>query len=507
MRVSYGILVVTTPSETRRDAMPANSEEIVQQVREEFEALLTFVLEASPQTVPDADTMERGLFRQLFAMGCLLLRLYFRQQDRLLAPETVSSKAGKELPFHSQKQRTYLSIFGPVVFSRRYYYQFGEGYAPLDATLNLPESGASDMLREWRERLGMYSSYQKVTRDLAEFLGHHASTRQIQHDIAEDAEAVEGFYAQVPAPLPDPTATILVVQADGKGVPMRQITEAAEKVRKGKGEKTSCKKEAIVTSVYSLAPAPRTPEEVVASLFSPKKDMPAPPKRGAPTNKRLFATLDGKEEALLRTAPQAGKQEGEHIGGRVALTDGAQALQQRVLSVFVGFVLVLDCIHAIEYLWKAANALLGETSEARTDWVKTRALWMLSGQTQELIADLRQIAGCADTTPSVRKTLESVAQYYERNQEYMRYDAYLAAGWPIGTGVIEGACRHLVKDRCELSGMRWSQEGAESLLQLRCVAENGDWNAFHTYRRAQRRLTLYGQTIQNEEPVELRWAA
>lgn len=487
--------------------MPATSEEIVQQVRKEFEALLTFVWEASPQNVPDADTMERGLFRQLFAMGCLLLRLYFRQQDRLLAPERVSSKTGKELPFHSQKQRTYLSIFGEVVFSRRYYYQPGEGYALLDATLNLPPSSASDMLREWRERLGMYGSYQKVTRDLAEFLGHRASTRQIQHDIAEDAEAVEAFYAQVPAPPPDPAATILVVQADGKGIPMRKSTEAAEKVRKGKGEKTSCKKEAIVTSVYSLAPAPRTPEEVVASLFASKKETLPPVYRAAPTNKRLFATLDGKEAALLRTAPQVGKQEGEHIEARVALTDGAHALQQRVLSTFGRFVLVLDCIHALEYLWKAANALLGETSEARTEWVKTRALWMLSGQTQELIADLRQIALYPDTTPTARKTLGSVAQYYERNQEYMRYDAYLAAGWPIGTGVIEGACRHLVKDRCELSGMRWSQEGAEALLQLRCVAENGDWNALHTYRRAQRRLTLYGQTIPDEVPVELRWAA
>jgi hypothetical protein len=487
--------------------MPANSDEIVHQVRAEFEAILTFVLEASPKTVPDADTMERGVFRQLFALGRMLLRLYFCQQDCLVAPESVSGKEGRELPFHSHKQRTYLSIFGHVGLSRRYYYLPGEGRSPLDATLNLPEDGTSDMLREWRERLGMYGSYQKVIRDLDEFLGHRASTRQVQHDIAEDAGSVEAFYKQVPQPPPDPEASILVVQADGKGVPMRKTTEAAEKVRKGKGEKTSRKKEAIVTSVYSIAPAPRTPEEVVASLFAPKKNAIEPPKRGAPTNKRLFATLDGKKEALLRTSPQVWKQQGPHIRFRVALTDGAEALQERVLAVFVGFVLVLDCIHAIEYLWKAANALMGETSEARTDWVKARTLMMLSGQTQKLIDDLRQIALCADTPPSVRTTLESVANYYERNQAYMHYDAYLAAGWPIGTGVIEGACRHLVKDRCELSGMRWSQEGAEALLQLRCVAENGDWNAFHTYRRAQRRITLYGEKSPNETPIELRVAA
>jgi len=451
--------------------------------------------------------MERGVFRQLFALGRMLLRLYFCQQDRLIAPETVAGNEGRELPFHSQKQRTYLSIFGHVAFCRRYYYLPGEGCSPLDATLNLPESGASDRLREWREKLGMYGSYQKVTRDLDEFLGHHASTRQVQQDIAEDAGCVEAFYAQVPPLPPDPQASILVVQADGKGVPMRKSTEAAQKVRKGKGEKTSQKKEALVSSVYPLAPAPRTPEQVVASLFEPKTKAPDPPKRGAPINKRLFAPLEGKEAALVRTAPQVCKQQGPHIRARVALTDGAQALQQRVLAVFVGFVLVLDCIHAIEYLWKAANALLGETCQARTDWVKTRTLWMLSGQTQALIDDLRQIGACADTTPTARTTLQAVAHYYERNLPYMRYDEYLAAGWPIGTGVIEGACRHLVKDRCELSGMRWSHSGAEALLQLRCVAENGDWNAFHAYRRAQRRITLYGENTPNDAPLELRLAA
>ncbi len=487
--------------------MTANSDKILQQVRAEFEAILTFVLEASPKTVPDADTMERGLFRQLFALGCMLLRLYFNQQDRRIAPATVSGKEGRELPYHSQKQRTYLSIFGEVRFSRRYYYLKGEGCYPLDATLNLPDSGASDLLREWRERLSLYGSYHKATHDLEEFLGHQSSTRQIQQDIAKDAGSVAAFYEQVPKPPQDPEATILVVQADGKGVPMRKTTEAAEKVRKGKGEKTSRKKEAIVTSVYTIAPSPRTPEEVVASLFEKKQDRNDPPKRSAPTNKRLFATLDGKDAALLRTVQHAWKQQGSHIRSRVALTDGAEALQKRVLALFVGFVLVLDCIHAIEYLWKAANALLGETSEARTDWVKARALKVLSGQTQSVIEDLRQIASHARTKQAVRKTLETVANYYERNLPYMRYDEYLASGWPIGTGVIEGACRHLVKDRCELSGMRWSQEGAEALLQLRSVAENGDWNEFHSYRRAQRRITLYGESTPNDRPIELQMAA
>jgi uncharacterized protein UPF0236 len=487
--------------------MPTNSDEILQQVRAEFEAILSFVLEASPNTVPDADTMERRLFRQLFALGCTLLRLYFQQQDRQIASATTVGKEGRELPFHSHKERKYLSIFGEVRFERRYHYLTGEGRYPLDATLNLPVAGASDLLREWRERLSVYGSYHKATDDLEELLGHRASTRQIKEEIAKDAGSVAAFYEQVPEPPSDPEATILVVQADGKGVPMRKATEAAEKVRKGKGEKISRKKEAIVTSIYTIAPSPRTPEEVVASLFEKERNQTDHKERAAPTNKRLFATLEGKDAALTGAAKHAWKHQGPHIQSRVALTDGAEPLQKRMLALFVGFVLVLDCIHAIEYLWKAANALLGETSEARTDWVKARALKMLSGQTQSVIDDLRQVASSTRTKKTARTTLATVANYYERNLPYMRYDEYLAAGWPIGTGVIEGACRHLVKDRCELSGMRWSKEGAEALLQLRSVAENGDWNEFHAFRRAQRRITLYGDSTPTGQPVELKMVA
>ena len=420
---------------------------------------------------------------------------------------SITGKAGRELPFHSRKERNYLSIFGEVRFKRCYYYLPGEGRFPLDATLNLPESGASDLLREWRERLSVYGSYHKATHDLEEFLGHRASTRQIQQDIAKDAGSVAGFYEQIPEPLHDPEATILVVQADGKGVPMRKTTEAFEKVRLGKGEKTSRKKEAIVTGIYTIAPSPRTPEEVVASLFEKQCDKTDTKNRARPTNKRLFATLEGKDAALLEAAKQVWKHQGPHIHSRVALTDGAEPLQKRMLALFVSFELVLDCIHAIEYLWKAANALLGETSEARTEWVKARVLLILSGQTQSVIDDLRRIASQENTSQTLGNTLERVANYYERNLPYMHYDEYLAAGWPIGTGVIEGACRHLVKDRCELSGMRWSKEGAEALLQLRSVAENGDWNEFHAYRRAQRRITLYAEMASNDRPIELQLAA
>ena len=117
---------------------------------------------------------------------------------------------------------------------------------------------------------------------------------------------------------------------------------------------------------------------------------------------------------------------------------------------------------------------------------------MLSGRVADLIADLRQRAQEVEDKPVVCEALLKSAAYYERNQDSMHYDRYLAAGWPIATGVVEGACRHLVKDRCERAGMRWSVAGAEALLHLRCVAENGDWDRFHAFRRQERHRNVYG---------------
>ncbi|RME43206.1 MAG: hypothetical protein D6791_16090, partial [Chloroflexi bacterium] len=147
--------------------------------------------------------------------------------------------------------------------------------------------------------------------------------------------------------------------------------------------------------------------------------------------------------------------------------------------------------HANEYLWKAANSLFGEQAPQRNPWVEQQTLAMLSGQTERVIADLRALAQQAQRTKAQRKALETAANYFQRNLPFMRYHEYLAHGWPIASGVIEGACRHLVKDRCELSGMRWSQAGAENLLRLRAVAENGDWDHYHQFRKQQRHQRLY----------------
>ena len=175
----------------------------------------------------------------------------------------------------------------------------------------------------------------------------------------------------------------------------------------------------------------------------------------------------------------------------MALTDGSAPLQNRVLERFPRFTLVLDIIHASEYLWDAANALLGETHPDRNDWVRARLLHVLSGQTTMVIQDLETLAKDKALSSAQRRALNTTIGYYRRNLPYMRYDRYLQKGWPIGTGVVEGACGHLVKDRMEQSGMCWTKHGAQALLDLRAVRLNEDWDDYQRFHRQCQHQRLY----------------
>ena len=485
--------------------MAFNSQEIIQDIRAEFEHLLDFVTGEQARTAK-ADNIERGLFKMLLSLGAKLMQLFFTMRSENCSRQPVQDKSGQEMPYHRDTKRVYFSIFNKVFIERPYFYKQGVGaQIPLDAELGLGDDSYSDLLREITDYLAVYQVYGgKNASFLERLLGFSLSTRAIQQNLAEDSESVEAYYTQKAPPCPESEAEILVIQADGKGVPMVLEEDAGPEaqVRLGKGQKHGHKKEAIVTTVYTIKSMPRTPTEVIASFFKENQPKKTPHKAAQPHNKHIWATLDGKDVALARLRLQVALREGAHILRRVALCDGCEALQSRLVLQFQDFILILDFVHANEYLWAAANSWLGETSEQRLEWVKSRTLQILSGQTAQVIADLRLMAKNKKTKVAQRTQLHKTAHYFERNLPYMDYQTYLSKGYPIASGAIEGACRHFVKDRFELSGMRWLQTGAENLLRLRAVAENEDWDAYYAYRREQRQLRLYGQSASNMQALE-----
>ena len=471
--------------------MTFNSSQMIPQLREDFERMLAFVTGPQAQTAT-IDQMERGLFRQVLHMGYQLLRLFVMRRAEAESHAPLVKRDKTVLPYHSQKGRDYFSIFGKLTYERAYFYAWGgQGEAPLDEALSLPERCYSDLLMESAELLGVEEAYSKGLRVVVRLLGLNLSELALETSLAEDSQMVKAYYDQKAAFPSEEEGPILVAQADGKGVPLVR-RELDGKVRRGKGDKKTQKKEAIATAVYTIEPYFRTPQQVLQALF--KKGEPAE-ERPAPRHKQIFASLKGKAQALKRLAVWVQRREGEHLCQRVALTDGAEPLQKQMLACLPGFPLVLDIIHAMEYLWKAGTALYGETDPYRAEWVEAQALQLLSSHTDQVIQFLEDKADTLAHNSQATKSLRGIANYFRRNLPYMDYAEYLRRGWPIGTGVIEGTCRHLVKDRMELSGMRWTVAGAGALLALRAVNENDDWEDFHTFRRSQRHQELYGSSL------------
>jgi hypothetical protein len=207
---------------------------------------------------------------------------------------------------------------------------------------------------------------------------------------------------------------------------------------------------------------------------------------------------------------RAGQRAGPHMQPRVALTESAEALQAQMMPHVPEHTLVLDVIHATEYRWDTATALLGETHPHRTTWVRTYLEPWLSGEPDAVIAALEAEAPAPTWTATRRQAVRRTVGY-QRTRPYMRYHEYLAWGWPIGTGVIEGACRHLVNDRMEQSGMRWTTAGAQAVLDLRAVRLNGQWDAYGQFHRHQQHgRLLYGRSAPAPALAEARaleWAA
>ncbi|HET59619.1 MAG TPA: hypothetical protein ENN32_04550, partial [Chloroflexi bacterium] len=291
--------------------MTLNSDTIIQEIRQEFTKLIDYVTNDAAQQAT-AYEIERGLFFWLLRLGAQLLHLFFVARAENFARTPLPLENGTSLPYHAEKKRNYKSVFGRVPIWGPYFYQQGlDSRWPLAAALSLAEDCYSDFLRELSEYVGVQLPYNLVCDLEARFLNISLSTRSLQELLAADSAAVEAYYAQKPPPPTAIEAEILVIQADGKGVPVIRETPAAATVRLQKGQKHGCKKEAVVTTVYTIAGAPRTPEAVIRSLFDQDTPQLDPPPK--PQHKHLWATLEGKDTALARLAHQVETREGAHI--------------------------------------------------------------------------------------------------------------------------------------------------------------------------------------------------
>jgi len=259
---------------------------------------------------------------------------------------------------------------------------------------------------------------------------------------------------------------------------------------------------------YTTDPKERTAEEVAENLVYPKEARKKrekekeqgikSPSIRAKNHRRLASLERSKEEVMEEIITDAKNRDPENQRPLVAVMDGALCLWTLLTSLLAGvnWVGILDIIHVTEYLWKAGNALYGEKTPEGEKWVYRQLLALLQGRVGRVIGSLKQtISKRKKLKKSQRKALQDVITYFENHREWMHYDEYLEAGYPIGSGVVESTCGHTVKSRMEGTGRRWSIKGAESTLLLKSVYTSNDWDAYWEVHRALEGKRLYGNML------------
>jgi hypothetical protein len=483
-----------------------------------LEELQTFVRSAAGAGTP-VHEVERGLWRRLLQLGYQLQGQFFALVGDGDQGETMTLTAGqvvRRLPEHHR--RPYQSVFGPfeldrVVYGTRESQQLE--FVPLDARLGLPAGKFSYRLQDWDQALVVDNPYQQVNHVLSRILGFEQSVASLEQRTHTLAAAVDDFRARQP---PAPVAAVpqvIVLSGDGKGVPIRKPATAPpiQAHDHQRGPKPERKKMALVGAVYHIEPYRRTPHEVLEALFhDPAAAVPvrATARRPAPPHKRLRASLNRQEgttavcateEIFPWLVTEAQQRDPKQQCPWVVVMEGQPALWEAVNHALgdTPRVEILDLLHATRYLWEAVHLFHPAGSDRAPQLMKLLVLGLLSGVGAALIPWLITQAESIGLTAPHRERLEQISQYFHHHHARLHYDQYLAAGYPIASGVIEGACRPVIKDRLERTGMHWTVPGAQALLQLRCVTLNGDWEAFMNHYIDQESRRLYPHAHQVEQ--------
>jgi len=406
------------------------------------------------------------------------------------------------------RSRQLETVFGTVEVRRKGY--SAEGLAsvfPLDESLNLPREKYSHGLRERVAKAVVKESFDETVSAVRQNTGGHVPKRQAEHLSTVMVEDFDAYYQSRASTTAEDT-DVLVMSADGKGIVVRtedlrpatrkaaQSTCHKLKTRVSRGEKRNRKRMATVAAIYDVAPHWRSAEHIMGVDETPVGPGPRP------DGKRVWASLEEPPEVVIdRLFQEAARRDPERRRRWLVLVDGHEKqlhIVNACIARYGGDVVVIqDFIHVLEYLWKAAYCFHSEGSQAAEQWVMERALRVLHSEASSVAAGMRRSATRQGLTPTQRKAVDTCARYLLKNKTRLNYAKALAHGWPIATGVIEGACRYLVKDRLEITGARWSLKGAEAILKLRALHASGDLSDYFTFHRRQERRrnypTGYGQ--------------
>lgn len=471
-------------------------------VKEQFDYMVSRINSEELARIEHGD-LERWLVEE----GTELLRRfaqgYFdkRAQEEQMLSGVEGADSVERRHVKEGCQRDLMTLFGEVEIKRRGYSRYGlQALFPMDEQLNLPKDKYSHGLRQRVAENALKGSFDESVAVVAATTGGRVPKRQAEEIVVEMTQDFKAFYDARQANEPASTAELLILTLDGKGIVMRQeslreATQKAAEKEKGKGrarlaagEKSNRKRMATVAAVYSIERHVRDAESIMKQEKT-KEDK----KKPKPQNKRVWASV--KQDAVVvceDVFQEALRRDPTNSCSWAVLVDGnlqqLDNIDSRIEKHQIKDVtLILDFIHVMEYLWDAAHSFAFKSSEETEAWVRHRALLILQGKVSDVAAGIRRSATLRKLSAQARKTVDTSVNYFLKYTDMMQYDKYLANGFPIATGVIEGACRHLIKDRMDITGARWGLERAEAILQLRALKSSGDLEEYLRFYKARSR--------------------
>jgi hypothetical protein len=424
----------------------------------------------------------------------------------------VIGEDGIERTYARPASRRVETSVGEIEVRRLLYQAPGvAGIAPMDAALGLPAEHYSYEVRRIAAEESAKSSFDEVVELITKHTGAKVPKRQVEELAVRAACDYDEFYRQRVCP-PEATDHLLILSFDGKGIAMlhRDLREATRKAaeqtprrletRLTKGEKANRKRMAEVATVYTLAQWPRTISDVLHGLHDQSDKATERPR---PTNKRVWASVAHTPQRVIDDAfAEAHQRDPEHRRRWVVLIDGNRDQLRRIRraarKLGVEITIVLDIVHVLEYLWRAAYAFHADGTDEAEQWVECRLLALLNGRSGGEVAKSMRLMVKRHALDATRaKPVECAAQYLVKHTHLLHYDRALADGLPIATGVIEGACRYLVKDRMGRTGARWSLSGAEAVLRLRALRVSGHFDDYWQFHLAQEHERIHRSRYAN----------
>jgi hypothetical protein len=470
----------------------------------------------------ESETMKGGFeFMRLLTQAHLDLRAA-REQRR---DDVTDADGDARTICEDGHERVRVMIYGPVTTSRIAYRKKGkENLYPQDAELNWgQQSYSAGIIGRNAEAVAMAPFGQAAAQVSAQG-AIHLGKRQSEELAVATAADFEAFYA-ARRPEPCDPATGLLLTADGSAFPvlpgaLRPATAKAAAARAAAaaasgwpddpGElRRSRKRMAELAAVADIPPAPRTPGDILAALFgtrhgSGSSTRPAPGPEAA--GKTMFASVRKPAGEVIADAfAEARRRDPGHARSWFAVVDGNNHQIETITTLAADYQvkvpILIDLIHVTQYLWKAANSFFYPGDPEARAWVRDQTAKILEGKHRDVRAGIRRRASTYGYSPAERAGADECADYLEHKQDYLDYPAFLAAGWPVASGLIEGAARWIVKDRMEVTGARWGLDGAEAVLKLRALHGTGDLGDYLDYHFQQEKHRNHDSRYQQAQEL------